>query len=43
MSHLKQAYKYDVRIRIQSDGASPKGVALLAKDTVKAWCMRKVA
>jgi ribonuclease Z len=32
MSHLKQAYEYDVRIRIQNDGASPKGVALLAKD-----------
>ena len=32
MSHLKQAYEYDVRIRVQNDGASPKGVALLAKD-----------
>jgi len=32
MSHLKQAYEYDVRIRIQNDGASPEGVALLVKD-----------
>jgi ribonuclease Z len=28
MSHLQQAYEYDVRIRIQNDGASPQGVAL---------------
>jgi len=32
MSHLKQAYEYDIRIRIQNDGALPTGVALLAKD-----------
>ena len=32
MSHLEQAYEYDVRIRIQNDGASPEGVALLVKD-----------
>jgi ribonuclease Z len=32
MSHLKQAYEYDVRIRIQNDGASSEGVALLVKD-----------
>ena len=32
MSHLKQAYEYDVKIRIQNDGASPEGVALLAED-----------
>lgn len=32
MSHLRQAYEYDVRIRIQNDGASPEGAALLAKD-----------
>jgi ribonuclease Z len=32
MSHLEQAYEYDVRIRTQNDGASPKGVALLVKD-----------
>jgi len=32
MSHLQQAYEYDVRIRIQNDGASPEGVALLVKE-----------
>ena len=32
MSHLNQAYEYDVRIRLQNDGASPKGAALLAKN-----------
>jgi ribonuclease Z len=32
MSHLQQAYEYDIRIRIQNDGASPEGVALLVKD-----------
>jgi ribonuclease Z len=32
MSHLKQAFEYDVKIRIQNDGASPEGVALLAED-----------
>ena len=32
MSHLKQAYEFDVKIRIQNDGASPEGVALLAED-----------
>jgi ribonuclease Z len=29
MSHLERAYEYDVRIRIQNDGASPNGVALV--------------
>jgi ribonuclease Z len=32
MFHLRQAYEYDVRIRIQNDGASPEGAALVAKD-----------
>ena len=32
MSHLKQAYEYDIRIRIQNDSASPEGVALVVKD-----------
>jgi len=31
MSHL-QAFEYDARIRIQNDGASPEGVALVVKD-----------
>ncbi len=32
MAHLKQAFEYDVRIRIQNDGASPDGVVLLVKE-----------
>jgi ribonuclease Z len=32
MSHLQQAYEYDVRIRIQNDGASPDGVKLLVTE-----------
>ncbi len=32
MSHLKQAYEYDIKIRIQNDGASTEGVALLVED-----------
>jgi len=32
MSHLKQAYEYDIRIRIQNDGAPAEGVALLVRD-----------
>lgn len=32
MSHLKQAFEFDINIRIQNDGASPEGVALLTED-----------
>jgi ribonuclease Z len=32
MTHLKQAFEYDVRIRIQNDGASPEGAVLLVKE-----------
>ncbi len=32
MSHLKQAFEFDINVRIQNDGASPEGVALLAED-----------
>ncbi|MEP7248063.1 MAG: MBL fold metallo-hydrolase, partial [Gammaproteobacteria bacterium] len=32
MAHLKQAYEYDVRIRIQNDGASAEGATLLVKE-----------
>jgi ribonuclease Z len=32
MGHLQRAYEYDVRIRIQNDGASPEGVKLVVKD-----------
>lgn len=32
MSHLSQAYEYDIRIRTQNDGASPQGAVILAKE-----------
>ena len=32
MSHLKQAYEYDIRIRLANDRAAPDGVVLLVKD-----------
>jgi ribonuclease Z len=32
MSHLQQAYQYDVGIRIANDGASAEGVRILAQD-----------
>jgi len=32
MSHLERAYEYDIRIRLNTDRASPDGVVLLAKD-----------
>jgi ribonuclease Z len=32
MSHLEQAYEYDIRIRLYDDRASPDGVVLLAED-----------
>jgi ribonuclease Z len=32
MSHLRQAYAYDIRIRTQNDGASAAGVALIVKE-----------
>ncbi len=32
MSHLKQAYEYDISIRLANDRASPEGVGLLVKD-----------
>jgi ribonuclease Z len=32
MSHLKQAYEYDIRIRLQSERVEPDGIALLVKD-----------
>jgi ribonuclease Z len=32
MSHLQQAYEYDIQIRIRNDGASPAGVALIVKE-----------
>jgi ribonuclease Z len=32
MSHLEQAYEYDIRIRLYDDRASPDGVVILATD-----------
>ena len=32
MSHLEQAYEYDIRIRLYDDRAAPDGVVLLAED-----------
>lgn len=32
MSHLEQAYEFDIRIRLYDDRASPDGVILLAED-----------
>jgi ribonuclease Z len=32
MSHLEQAYEYDIRIRVANDGASPEGALLRATD-----------
>jgi ribonuclease Z len=35
MSHLEQAYEYDIRIRLYDDRAAPDGVVLLAADIVE--------
>ena len=32
MSHLEQAYEFDIRIRLYDDRASPEGVVILAED-----------
>ena len=32
MSHLEQAYEYDIRIRLYDDRASPEGVVILVED-----------
>jgi ribonuclease Z len=32
MSHLKDAYEYDIRIRLLDDKTSPEGVVIIAKD-----------
>jgi ribonuclease Z len=32
MSHLEQAYEYDIRIRLYDDRASPDGIVILAED-----------
>jgi ribonuclease Z len=35
MSHLEQAYEYDIRIRLYDDRASPDGVVILAEDVAE--------
>jgi ribonuclease Z len=35
ISHLEQAYEYDIRIRLYDDRAAPDGVVLLAADIVE--------
>src|SRR3546814_4688463 len=32
MSHLKQAYAFDIRFRVSDDRAAPEGVVILARD-----------
>ena len=32
MSHLEQAYEFDIRIRLYDDRAAPDGVVILAED-----------
>ena len=32
MSHLEQAYEYDIRIRLYDDRAAPDGIVILAED-----------
>jgi ribonuclease Z len=35
MSHLEQAYEYDIRIRLYDDRASPEGVVIVAQDIIE--------
>jgi ribonuclease Z len=41
MSHLEQAYEYDIRIRLYDDRASPDGVVLLAEDIAEGFVYEK--
>ena len=41
MSHLEQAYEYDIRIRLYDDRASPDGVVILAQDIVEGVVFEK--
>ena len=41
MSHLEQAYEYDIRIRLYDDRASPDGVVILAEDIVEGFVYEK--
>jgi ribonuclease Z len=41
MSHLEQAYEYDIRIRLYDDQASPDGVVILAQDIIEGVIFEK--
>jgi ribonuclease Z len=41
MSHLEQAYEYDIRIRLYDDRASPDGVVILAQDIIEGVVFEK--
>lgn len=41
MSHLEQAYEFDIRIRLYDDRASPDGVVILAEDISEGVILEK--
>jgi ribonuclease Z len=41
MSHLEQAYDFDIRIRLYDDRASPEGVVILAEDILEGVVLEK--
>ena len=41
MSHLEQAYEYDIRIRLYDDRASPDGVVILAEEIADGFVYEK--
>lgn len=41
MSHLEQAYEYDIRIRLYDDRPSPDGVVILAEDVAEGFVYEK--
>ena len=41
MSHLEQAYEYDIRIRLYDDRPSPEGVVILAEDVAGGFVYEK--
>jgi len=41
MSHLEQAYEFDIRIRLYDERSSPDGVVLLAEDINEGWVLER--
>lgn len=41
MSHLQEAYKYDIAVRIENDGVAPDGAMLQVTKFAKGWCIRE--